>query len=137
MTETVCSLLILLQRGKVTVKDHTERIRLQQLQRVLGCGFSMQTPILNSSSKPRIKEEWIVRQNTVIPEPIREDQGSNIEVKSKEVEENVKETQNQSFICHYCGKLFFKRKALSDHVRNVHYSKKYLKLRIKCFVYFE
>ena len=128
MTETVCSLLILLERGKVTVKDHTEWIRLQQLQRVLGCGFSMQTPILNSSSKPRIKEEWIVRQNTVIPEPIREDQGSNIEVKRKEVEENVKETQNQSFICHYCGKLFFKRKALSDHVRNVHYSKKYCDL---------
>ena len=124
MTETVCSLLILLERGKVTVKDHTERKRLQQLQRLLGCGFSMQNPIITSSFKPGIKEKWLVRQNIVIPESIREDIGSNI----KEVEENVKETEKQSFICHYCGKLFFKRKALSDHVRNVHSSKKYCDL---------
>ena len=110
------------------MKDHTERKRLQQLQRLLGCGFSMQNPIITSSFKPGIKEKWLVRQNIVIPESIREDIGSNNEVKSKEVEENVKETQNQSFICHYCGKLFFKRKALSDHVRNVHYSKKYCDL---------
>ena len=86
------------------MKDHTERKRLQQLQRLLGCGFSMQNTIITSSFKPGIKKKWLVRQNIVNPESIREDIGSNI----KEVEENVKETEKQSFICHYCGKFFLK-----------------------------
>ena len=68
----------------------------------------MQTPIITSSFKPGVKERWLVRQNIVIPESIREDIGSNI----KEVEENVKETEKQSFICHYCGNFFLKERHL-------------------------
>ena len=38
-THTVSSLLILLRTGTTTVCDQTERLNVQELQRLLGCGF--------------------------------------------------------------------------------------------------
>ena len=59
--QTVSSLLVLLQTGTITVNNQTERLRIQELQRQLGCGFSMVVSFFNILNKPRIKEKWITR----------------------------------------------------------------------------
>ena len=56
-SQTVSSLLILLQTGTVTVNDQTMRLKVLQLHRLLACGFS----VGSRSFKPRRKETWITR----------------------------------------------------------------------------
>ena len=62
-TYTVSSLLILLRTGTTTVIDQRERLNVQELQRLLGCGFSKANLVYNFPYTPRIKEKWEIRNN--------------------------------------------------------------------------
>ena len=50
----------LLRTGRTVVRGQAERGRVTQLQRLLYCGFSMGSPVCNTSFKQRIKEKWTV-----------------------------------------------------------------------------
>ena len=60
-TQTVSSLLILLKTGTTTVINQEERINIQELQRLLACGFSRANPVSNLPFTPRKKEKWQTR----------------------------------------------------------------------------
>ena len=60
-TQTVSSLLILLKTGTTTVINQEERINIQELQRLLACGFSRTNPVSNFPFTPRKKVNWQTR----------------------------------------------------------------------------
>ena len=126
LAETVSSLLMLLQTGSVTVLNNTEKMRVQQLQRRLGCGFSMQAPITNHSFKLKTKEKWLISKTLLTQNDIEDDIGhSHASINEKE---NTTEPHEKIYCCQYCEMKFSKTRGLSDHIRNVHGSKKYCDL---------
>ena len=59
--DTVGTLIDLLKNGSTTVVGQSERMNVTQLQRTLFCGFSMSSPVYNTSHRRRFKENWTLR----------------------------------------------------------------------------
>ena len=63
--DNVGSLIELLKNGSTTVVGQSERVNVTQLQRILSCGFSMSSPVYNTSHGWRFKEHWTLRNKVL------------------------------------------------------------------------